>query len=240
MRGSIFPRWRRPDVVLFDWDDTLFNHDAFAVNLSDAIIKKLAPDSGLTGAELNRLWHNDKDAVCRQFFGDKTPDDILKIWDVLYKEMPKSAFSLLPGALDILDKLKAKGIRMGIVSNKSREIVMNELEHFGLTDYFEVVVGKHEDRGKRKPSPTPIIEAIKEMNIKLENIWFIGDSLDDVMAARTCAIQRFHVHHSDERRNIVKMHSEPNDPAGDIIFLNNLIEFNSYVSKIPPATALSL
>jgi HAD superfamily hydrolase (TIGR01549 family) len=236
---------------LFDWDDTLFNMEAVEDEVADQLLKRFNPDSKATGREINALWYQledgDRHLISERYFNGRPLGEILKVWDELYETLPLEKRKLLEPAEDVLKALKAKKVPVAIVSNKSRAALLTEISHFRLGKYINVVVSRHSDEGRRKPHHQPIVDAIREMGINLHNIWFVGDSLDDMQAARADGIQRFHIHHSDERRTFVSDRVEHNDhptvgnPMGTIILLKSLKEFKEhYVDRIHKDRAASL
>jgi phosphoglycolate phosphatase len=56
-----------------------------------------------------------------------------------------------PGALDALDALAARGVRLGIMTNKIERYARTILANLGLTDRFAAIVGG-DTMGVRRPS----------------------------------------------------------------------------------------
>lgn len=82
------------------------------------------------------------------------------------------------GIYEILDYLKKKGIRLGVVSNKAiyaTEILINS--HF--PNYFDVIIGDGMGLPK-KPKPDTINYACEKLNTSILNIIYIGDSDVDI------------------------------------------------------------
>lgn len=231
----------RPDAVLFDWDNTLFDHDKVLPILAERLIKTLGHEPYPTPAELNAMWFKDKKKCCETYFPGHTPPEVLAAWTSFMKDVPVEHLALLPQAMEVLDGLKRKGIPMIIVSNRDEATLRQQLEHFGLSDYFEVIVAAHADASKRKPNPYPIVEALKEANrkrstgggqpLELGNLWYVGDHPDDAGAARSDGLQRFIV--GERHHGFIRDRFEDNDPFGGIVYLKNLGELKTFVDNIP-------
>lgn len=71
-------------------------------------------------------------------------------FDVEYLERLGRKTTLIPGAMQLLEKLRAKGYRMGIVSNGFREVQFNKLRSGGIDGFFDIVV-LSDDAGYNKP-----------------------------------------------------------------------------------------
>jgi hypothetical protein len=76
------------------------------------------------------------------------------------------------------------------------------------------------------------------MELPLDNIWFVGDSPEDAGAARSDAIQRFHI--GDFLRSIVHNRHDHNDPSGRIIHLDTIGDLQPYVDRIRSKSASPL
>lgn len=91
-----------------------------------------------------------------------------------------------PGLYDVLDLLKKHNIPMAIVSNGLGKGYGHDiLEKFDLKDFFPTAIFR-EDITKSKPSPEPILLALKRMKVEPEKgdvIWYLGDRRKDVLAA---------------------------------------------------------
>ena len=76
-----------------------------------------------------------------------------------------------------------------IVTSSYRErLVAPYLRRHALDDYFSVVVGS-EDTGLLKPSPEPVLLAMRLLNVDRSGVWLIGDSPADIEAARSAGIK---------------------------------------------------
>lgn len=92
-----------------------------------------------------------------------------------------------PHAVATLDMLAARGVRLGIVTNKFERLALKLLGDLGLLDRFETVIGG-DTLGKEnaKPSPAPIKELVSRLGGG--RAAFVGDSRYDIMAARAAGV----------------------------------------------------
>ena len=81
-----------------------------------------------------------------------------------------------PSAFRILRELKARGVRVGIVTDAERLNAWMRLVEVGLEDEFEFVVSRT-DAGKAKPDPAPFKLALEKLDLPAREVLFVGDSI---------------------------------------------------------------
>ncbi len=86
------------------------------------------------------------------------------------------------GILDAMKKLKERGYKMAIVSNKIDSAVKELNEKF-FKEYVDVAIGETSGT-KRKPAPDMVEQALKELGSSKEESIYIGDSEVDLQTAR--------------------------------------------------------
>ena len=60
--------------------------------------------------------------------------------------------AVFPGIEDVLQGLRARGVRLAIATSKKERLANRILGHFGLADHFEFVGGASEDQSRRAKS----------------------------------------------------------------------------------------
>lgn len=96
-----------------------------------------------------------------------------------------AAVRVAPGALDAMDRLRAKGLPLVLVSNvlyETPEAIRRILGRMGLTRRVEAIALSNE-LGVGKPSPTPIRWALHRAGVPAARALHVGDMANDVMAA---------------------------------------------------------
>lgn len=97
-----------------------------------------------------------------------------------------------PFALEVLDELGKRGVRMAVVTNKFEGFARNILGTLDLASRFEIIVGGDtlgkgpDGRHRAKPAPDPIWHAQEACGGG--SIAFVGDSSYDVKAARAAGV----------------------------------------------------
>jgi putative hydrolase of the HAD superfamily len=99
-----------------------------------------------------------------------------------------SNFELYEDVLPVLASLRAGGLRIGLVSNTSRDLTAF-VRHFSLDVDAWISSGVH---GKVKPSPTIFAAALDLLGVEADVAVMVGDSLlDDVEGARALGMRAY-------------------------------------------------
>ncbi|HSH44016.1 MAG TPA: phosphoglycolate phosphatase [Arenicellales bacterium] len=92
-----------------------------------------------------------------------------------------------PGARQVLERLRASGVRVGIVTNKPEQLSRRLLDALGLVRIFDVIVGG-DTLAMKKPDPEPIRHACRVLGLGPEQVVYVGDSMIDCRAAQAAGV----------------------------------------------------
>ena len=90
---------------------------------------------------------------------------------------------LFPGMVEGLARLSTMGIPLAVITNKATRFVRPHLVQAGIERFFAVVVGG-DDLPTKKPDPGPLLHAAEAFGIPPCRLLMVGDSANDVDAAR--------------------------------------------------------
>ncbi|MCL2022258.1 MAG: phosphoglycolate phosphatase [Betaproteobacteria bacterium] len=107
----------------------------------------------------------------------------MRLFRLYYAEENGRAATLYPGVREGLSAFYAVGLPLAVVTNKRLAYTLPLLEQSGLSGYFQVVVGG-DSTPCLKPEPEPILYACRQLRVAPAENLHIGDSINDVMAAR--------------------------------------------------------
>jgi len=91
--------------------------------------------------------------------------------------------TLYPQVHEGLQALRELGLALAVVTNKATEFTLPLLTRLNLADNFAVVVCG-DTCARRKPDPDPVLYACQQLNVAPADCVLIGDSINDVHAAR--------------------------------------------------------
>lgn len=107
-----------------------------------------------------------------------------------YTEVNGRFTQVYPGVIEGLEAWKAGGLKMGVVTNKPGMFTEALLERMGMADYFDVVVSG-DTTAHKKPHPEPILHACRLFGVRPDRNLHIGDSENDILAARAAGSPTF-------------------------------------------------
>jgi putative hydrolase of the HAD superfamily len=98
----------------------------------------------------------------------------------------RPAHAVLGSAQALLESLRARGVKTGVVANSWPEpahLLRADAESFGLAGLLDVMVFSDEV-GVSKPAPEIFLRALEQLGVEPEHAMFVGDRLvDDVQGA---------------------------------------------------------
>jgi phosphoglycolate phosphatase len=97
---------------------------------------------------------------------------------------------LFPGVREGLEALRARGLPLACVTNKAEVFTLPLLERMGLAGFFQVVVSG-DTLPRAKPDPMQLVWVCGRFDLKPKDMLFIGDSVNDVKAARAAGCPVF-------------------------------------------------
>lgn len=97
--------------------------------------------------------------------------------------------SIFIGIRQLLEECRQKGVKLGVVTSKRRELAMRGMELFGLYRYMDVFIG-FEDTAIHKPEGEPVLKAMRELGIEDgSRVLYVGDSPYDILCAKNAGVK---------------------------------------------------
>jgi pyrophosphatase PpaX len=113
----------------------------------------------------------------------KSMSAVLDMFDI----QALSRSELIDGAKSVIDELRGRSLKLGLVTNSGRAGVKMALQKFGLNGCFDVVVTRN-DVERIKPSGESIQKAVSTLGFAPNEIAYVGDSWADIAAARNAGV----------------------------------------------------
>ena len=190
-----------PRAILFDLDDTLFDHQRASTLALGAMHAAHAPDLPFEPfankhAEVLEIFHArflageftlDQARVARMqslFAAFERDIDAATAIEAAqrYRESHQANRHLVPGTIELLDRVR-EHCRLGVVTNNSTIEQIEKLRALNIASYFDTVVIS-EDVGITKPDPRIFEIALERVGAHAHEAVFIGDNwTNDVVGA---------------------------------------------------------
>ncbi len=98
------------------------------------------------------------------------------------------ATRLFPGIHELLDAIEQRGLRWGIVTNKSHRFTLPVLDALELTARAACAISG-DTTAHAKPHPAPMHAALQVLGVEASECFYVGDDERDVQAGHAAGIE---------------------------------------------------
>lgn len=174
-------------AVIFDLDGTLTDTaDIWLSALNQTLASTDVPKIERS-VYIEKYWGMDGRTKLRLITGITSKKELEKLYDYLNKillEKMKST-KLMPKVGETVAELKRVGMKLGVVSNSSMDVIQAQLHATGLSKYFDALIADAEP----KPSPEGIERAHRMLHTPRDATMFVGDTNVDAQAGNNAKIK---------------------------------------------------
>ena len=174
--------------VIFDLDGTLLNTLEDLKNSTNFALSKY----GYPERTLKEIRNFVGDGV-RKLIERAIPqnaeniDECLCVFKKHYAQNMYNCTAPYDNIVEILNELRAKNIKIGVVSNKFDSAVKELCKKY-FNGCIDIALGQSEAIPK-KPAPNGVIKVIKDLGADITNTIYVGDSEIDVQTAKNANIK---------------------------------------------------
>ena len=108
---------------------------------------------------------------------------------------------------EIIQELRRLGLRIGVATNNSEASARRQITALGLADEIEFVVGYDSGHGA-KPDPGMVSAFAARLGVETERIAMVGDTLEDLGAARAAGAVAVAVLSGPKGREVLEPHAD--------------------------------
>ncbi len=167
-----------PRAAVFDWDGTL-------VDTMGMIYRANVIALGSYGITMTRAWFRERYTPdWRRSYEELGIPEAL--WDEMAarwaEEMARMRPRAMPWARGALRRLRARGVRIGLVTASTRRVVEPSIARLNLGGVFDTT-WYSDDVARSKPHPEALLRALDDLEVAPAETIYVGDTTVDLEMA---------------------------------------------------------
>jgi phosphoglycolate phosphatase len=174
-------------TILFDLDGTLIDSTDAIVESFGVSFAHFGQDAPKREEITQHIGHPLDDMFRSLGVEEASVDAHVARYREHYQKVSKAKTTLLPNAKESI-LVASRYAKLGVVTTKTASFSKVLLEHLGLMEYFDVLIGR-EDVQNPKPHPEPVIKALIKLKADKNCCYLIGDTCMDILAAKAAGIK---------------------------------------------------
>jgi len=180
-------------AVIFDLDGTLVDsapdlHAAACILLGELGAETLTPAQvrDFIGEGVPKLVERCLGAAGLPADGAALEGAVTR-FQALYGAAPAALGRPYDGVEDMLGHLSARGLKLGVCTNKPEALARQVLEDLALDRHLHAVVGG-DSTGRMKPHPQPLCDCAARLGAGTDDSLYVGDSEIDAATAKAAGV----------------------------------------------------
>jgi HAD superfamily hydrolase (TIGR01509 family) len=189
-------------AIIFDLDGTLID----SMGLWRMVDSEFLNTRGIDVPEdlFDHLPGGNSFIQTAQYFKDRfalkeTTSEIMQIWTAMVTEHYAKSVPLKDGVSQLLERLAASGLKLGLATSNSFELAQTSLRYNGVWHFFE-----HASTGDMhlmgKPFPDIFLHCAKGLGVEPYECIAIEDTLSGVQAAKAAGMHTLAIYDADSIR----------------------------------------
>ena len=183
-------------AVIFDLDETLIHSKIDFKKMKFRIIKFLQCVGVTHGLLSDNMLNVEiiraaiENLRRKGFSKEEIQRGLAKVTEIMNQVELESldGVTIIDDVSETLKALKAKGIRIGIMTNSCREYTEKVLAKFGLKKYVDAVVAR-DDVKEPKPSPEHAFHVLRLLGVSIDDALLVGDHWEDAKCAKESGLK---------------------------------------------------
>lgn len=183
---------RLPNIiegVLFDLDGTLLDSapDLYGALVAQCVEEGIAPPPY---APVRQVVSRGARAVLRCAFaarGEAVLEALVPRYLQLYQQVMAKQTAAFEGVDDLLERIEARGLRWGIVTNKAAFLTDELVARIGWSTRASTVISG-DTLPVKKPDPAPVLLACERAGLTPGHTLFVGDDRRDIQAGAAAGL----------------------------------------------------
>ena len=175
------------NTVLFDFDGTIMDtNDLILESWQNTF--KVFTGSEVPKEKILATLGEPLEFTMGKFFPEIPLQEALDTYRSWHHDNFLDLIQLFPGMLELLEELRSRGYKMGLVTSRLKYTTMLGVDKFGLGKFFDYILTA-DDTDKHKPDPAPILITLDKLGSRPEESIMIGDTVMDLGCARNAGVK---------------------------------------------------
>ncbi|CCD38307.1 Phosphoglycolate phosphatase [Candidatus Paraburkholderia kirkii UZHbot1] len=182
-------------AAIIDLDGTMVDTADDFVAALNAMLARIGIERPVTRDEVTDYVGKGSENLIRSVLAVRLPhsqavaqfDDALAIYQSEYAKINGKHSMLFPDVKEGLEAMRELSIALACVTNKPHRFAVELLAHFGVVDYFKVILGG-DSLPAKKPDPLPMLTACERLDVLPRETVAVGDSENDALAGRAAGL----------------------------------------------------
>ena len=178
--------------ICFDLDGTLVDSKVTILESTKAALDKLKIPHKIPEEMFNNMIGKHFVDIFMELKMESIDfDAFIKIYKAFYFDFINESV-LYPNAVDVLNYLNEKVIKVSLLTTKVQEQADKIIDHFELRNSFDYIMGRR-DGLDHKPSPESLFYICRELDVNLSETIMVGDTELDIQCgknarSKTCGV----------------------------------------------------
>ncbi|KXH79333.1 pyrophosphatase PpaX [Sporosarcina sp. HYO08] len=174
-------------ALLFDFDGTLADTNELILQSFEYVLNKYFPGQYADRQSILPFLG----PTLNESFGELDPEkeellvEEYRAWNL---EMHDQLVAEYDQVTETIKQLKAKGLKLAIVSSKRTDMIEKGIRLLKLEGLFEVIIGQ-DSVTNPKPNAEPILLALQKLNVSKDEALMIGDNYHDIVGGQNAGVR---------------------------------------------------
>lgn len=177
---------------LFDLDGTLIDSNSAVVECMKVTVREVGGEV-TDEQELRNSFGRGLMNTMAQWIPEGKLDQALARYEENFPRLVQNNLRFYDGVIELLEYFRSKGMPMAVVTGNKQFEAQGIFEKLQFGHYFGAVVCA-DSIPFQKPSPEPVLEALRRLGQPADLAVFIGDSEHDIRAGKLAGVKTIAVH----------------------------------------------
>jgi pyrophosphatase PpaX len=177
----------RIEAVVFDFDGTIMNTNRVVINSWQHTYTVLR-GAPVPEEQIIRTFGEPLEQTMARVFPDVPVAESIEVYRSYHREFFGKDITVFPGMRELLAELKARGLKLSLLTSRVKETTLEGLAKYELAQYFDDLITAC-DVTIHKPHPDPLLKAIERLGAEKEKCLMVGDTYFDLLCAKNAGVE---------------------------------------------------